>query len=97
MLTSALGIDNLLEMTIITANSEKVTVTYEDVDPAKRDLFWAIRGDRGGNFSVTIGVKAKLHKLRDPNSTVVCGELTWNLPEQEECFKAMMNVWNTTT
>ncbi|CAG8555270.1 26872_t:CDS:1 [Dentiscutata erythropus] len=92
-----LGIDNLLEMTIITANGEKVTVTHEDVDPAKRDLFWAIRGGGGGNFGVTIGIKAKLHKLRDPNGIVVCGDLTWNLPDQEESFKAMMEVWNTTT
>ncbi|CAG8666478.1 3633_t:CDS:1, partial [Gigaspora rosea] len=92
-----LGIDNLLEMTIITANGEKVTVTHDDIDPAKRDLFWAIRGGGGGNFGVTVNVKTRLHNLRDPNGTVVCGELTWNLPKQEADFKAMMNIWNTTT
>ncbi|GBB98355.1 hypothetical protein RclHR1_03200005 [Rhizophagus clarus] len=92
-----LGIDNLLEMTIITAQGEKVTVTQEDDDPDKRDLFWAIRGGGGGNFGVTTGVKVKLHKLRDPGGIVVCGDLTWNLPEQMESFMEMMNVWNTTT
>ncbi|CAG8580338.1 7006_t:CDS:1 [Paraglomus occultum] len=98
-----LGIDNVLEMTIITVNkdgeAEKVTVTHEDVDPDKCDLFWAIRGGGGGNFGVTTHIKVKLHELRDRGGHVVCGDLTWNLsdPEQEKSFKEMMQVWNETT
>ncbi|CAG8724670.1 30415_t:CDS:2 [Gigaspora margarita] len=83
-----LGIDNLLEMTIITANGEKVTVTHDDIDPAKRDLFWAIRGGGGGNFGVTVSVKTKLHNLRDPNGTVVCGELYLGSPKARGRFQS---------
>ncbi|CAM6120264.1 unnamed protein product [Calypogeia fissa] len=94
-----LGIDNLLEMTIVTAGGEKITVKKEDTDPKKKDLFWAVRGGGGGNFGITVGVKVKLQKLVDPNGKIVGGNLTWKLndPVAKKCFKAMMEVWNSTT
>lgn len=91
-----LGIDNLIEMTIITADGSKVTISEKDTESDKRDLFWAIRGGGGGNFGITTKIKAKLHKLVDPHGMVVCGDLTWNIPLQENDFKEMMKIWNTT-
>ncbi|RJE23504.1 Berberine and berberine like protein [Aspergillus sclerotialis] len=92
-----MAIDNLLEVTMITAKGEKVTVGSGAADPVSRDLFWALRGGGGGNFGVVTETKVGLHRLRNADGVVVCGELTWNLPEQADAFNAMMQVWNSNT
>ncbi|KAF4615980.1 hypothetical protein D9613_011273 [Agrocybe pediades] len=89
-----LAIDNVVEMTMVTAKGELVTVSEHDTDPAKRDLFWALRGGGGGNFGVLVEYVSKVHKLRNPHGYIVAGNLTWPLPAREDDFKAMMKVWN---
>lgn len=93
-----LGVDSLLKMTIITSDGKTVTVSREDKDEAKKDLFWAVRGGGGGNFGVTVEVELKLHELPDKLGTVVSGNLIWNLDleHEKERFDAMMKVWNET-
>ncbi|KAM0309088.1 hypothetical protein ACHAPQ_012606, partial [Fusarium lateritium] len=49
-----LGCDNLIEMTIVTWDSKVITVSREDKDPEKRELFWALAGGGGGNLRVTV-------------------------------------------
>jgi len=89
-----LGIDSLLDMTLVTADGKLVTVGRRDTAEANRDLFWALRGGGGGNFGATVEFTSKLHKLRDPAGVVVCGNLTWKLSRHEDKFLAMMEVFN---
>ncbi|KAL0959596.1 hypothetical protein HGRIS_011306 [Hohenbuehelia grisea] len=94
-----MGVDNVLEMTVITAAGELLTLRPDETDSKKRDLFWAMRGAGGGNFAVLVEFKTRLHKLRDPNAKVVCGPLKWNLsvPEQRAQFELAMEKFNNTT
>ncbi|KAF4995786.1 hypothetical protein FGRMN_4909 [Fusarium graminum] len=90
-----LGCDNLLSMTVITAKGEEVIVSKEDKDEKKRNLFWALCGGGGGNFGVTVAFTSRMHKLRDQEGKVVCGQLLWNLPQQQEAFDKVMQCFNT--
>nr|WCO08188.1 RNase T2 protein [Pestalotiopsis microspora] len=94
-----LGCDNVIEMTIVTADGELVTVSAEDTDEKKRDLFWALRGGGGGNFGITVEFKSKIHRLQDSRGRVVCGSLQWDLTndEQKQDFDHMMHAFNTTS
>ena len=91
-----LACDNLVQMTLVTYDGELVTVSKDDNEEHKRDLFWALSGGGGGNFGVTVSMKCKLHKLRDPEGTIVFGQLAWNLPQQKDAFDETMNIFNTT-
>ncbi|MFC0111096.1 FAD-binding oxidoreductase [Kibdelosporangium aridum] len=55
-----LGADNLLRMTLVTADGELVTATA-DRNP---ELFWAVRGG-GGNFGVTTSLEIQLHPVEE--------------------------------
>ena len=51
------GVDNVLEMTIVTADGEHIIA-----NPYKnRDLFWALRGGGGGTWGVVTSVTYKTH------------------------------------
>ncbi|KAF5700208.1 isoamyl alcohol oxidase [Fusarium globosum] len=91
-----LGCDNLVEMTIVTWDGKKITVSRDDKDAEKKELFWVLAGGGGGNFGVTVSMTSKFHKLNDDNGHVVCGRLVWNLPQQKKDFEDMMNAFNTT-
>ncbi|KAK5170486.1 uncharacterized protein LTR77_005074 [Saxophila tyrrhenica] len=91
-----LACDNLLQMTIVTYEGEVVTVSRNEKEERKRELFWALAGGGGSNFGVTVNMTCEIHKLRDPQGTVVCGQLSWNLPQQKDAFDSMMNCFNTT-
>ncbi|KAJ1300625.1 hypothetical protein OPQ81_002277 [Rhizoctonia solani] len=91
-----LGIDSVLEMKIVTASGDLVTVNHEETDPKKRDLFWALRGGGGGNFGILVEFTTRIHNLDNPKGIVACGELTWELPRQQSKFEDMMRVFNTT-
>ena len=53
-----LAIDNLLSVTMVTANGSSVVVANSTVHP---DLFWALRGGGGGNFGVVTKFTFQLH------------------------------------
>ena len=105
-----LGIDNLLEMTIVTADGKVVTVGEHSTDRYEKDLFWALRGGGGGNFGVTVEFKSRLHKLKDCAASIIgrdiskssatttgrvcCGEIGWKLPEEQDRFDSMMRTFN---
>ncbi|KAM0306198.1 hypothetical protein ACHAPM_000759 [Fusarium culmorum] len=90
-----LGCDNLLEMTVVTTSGDVVTVSRDDKDEKKRDLFWALCGGGGGNLGITVSMKSKLHKLKDQDGKVVSGQLTWNLPQQQQAFDGAMQIFNS--
>lgn len=92
-----LGVDNVIEMRMVTATGELVTLSAKDTDSKKKDLFWALRGGGGGNFGVLVDFTSKVYKLDDPNGHITAGELTWTFPQDEQDFKNMMNYWNTHT
>lgn len=53
--------DNLMEVTLVTANGEIMTAN-EQQHP---ELLWAHRGGTGGNFGVVVSLKYKLYHLKD--------------------------------
>ena len=54
-----LGVDNLLQVNLVTADGQHVTA-----DPCQnQDLFWAIRGGGGGTFGVVTSVVYKIHPV----------------------------------
>jgi FAD/FMN-containing dehydrogenase len=94
--TYGLGIDNVIEMTVVTAAGQILTLNDKVTDPAQRDLFWALRGGGGGNFGVLVELKTKLHRLSDPDAKVTCGPLSWDLSDKDARgrFEAAMDVFN---
>ena len=91
-----LACDNLLQMTIVTYEGKVVTVSHNDKETHKRDLFWALTGGGGGNLGVTVDMTCKLHKLKDPEGNIVCGQILWRLPQQRDDFNRMMIIFNVT-
>lgn len=88
-----LSVDNLLAVKHVDAEGNLLELTREETDPDRKALFWALTGGGGGNFGVTTEFTFRIHKL--PNSTVVCGELTWNIPQQRDDFDQAMAAFNT--
>ncbi|RFU79403.1 fad-binding domain-containing [Trichoderma arundinaceum] len=73
-----MGCDTLKEITIVTADGEKLTVKETD-DPKtdKGRLFWALCGAGGGNFGVVVEMKLRVQRLQVDR--VVAGRYTWSL------------------
>lgn len=90
-----MGCDTLQEVTIVTANGEKITV--KDSDDPKSDkgrLFWALRGAGGGNFGVVVEMKLRVQKLQ--SDYVVAGRYTWTPdPKKMEDFMRTMREFYT--
>eukprot|EP00463_Aulacantha_scolymantha_P004355 TRINITY_DN5461_c0_g1_i1.p1 TRINITY_DN5461_c0_g1~~TRINITY_DN5461_c0_g1_i1.p1 ORF type:complete len:147 (+),score=19.02 TRINITY_DN5461_c0_g1_i1:309-749(+) len=55
-----MGIDQVVEFEVITAEGKKVTASKCEND----DLFWALRGGGGGSFGVTTSVHYKLYPVK---------------------------------
>ncbi|KAF9557295.1 FAD-binding domain-containing protein [Agrocybe pediades] len=92
-----LGVDNVIQMRMVTATGDLVTVSSHDTDPKKQDLFWALRGGGGGNYGVLVDFTSTMHKLNNPTGLTTAEELTWTFPDEEQHFKDMMKYWNTHT
>ena len=57
-----LAIDNIVSMTMVTANGDRVVVANATTNP---DLFWALRGGGGGNFGIVTDITFKTIKPYD--------------------------------
>lgn len=88
-----LAVDNLLAVKHVDANGNILELTNQETDPTRKELFWALSGGGGGNFGVAVEFTFRIHKL--PNRTVVCGELTWNIPQQANEFNDAMDTFNS--
>lgn len=65
------GVDNVLELTVVTADGEhRIANSHQD-----RDLFWALRGGGGGTFGVVTSVTYRSH----PNGQIIVGFLTTSI------------------
>lgn len=61
-----LAIDNLIALTIVTADGEVRTVSGESTSREDVDLWWACRGGGGGNFGVVVQLHLQLRMPRTP-------------------------------
>jgi len=90
-----LGIDNVLSLTLVTADGKIRTVgptsTGDDAD-----LFWAARGGGGGNFGIAVESELRLHrpnKSKKPNeANVLAGQILFPLYRIDEILPAY-NAW----
>ncbi|XP_006457614.1 hypothetical protein AGABI2DRAFT_147111 [Agaricus bisporus var. bisporus H97] len=92
-----LGIDNVTEMTVVTAAGNVLTIHDEVDDDEKKKLFWAMRGGGGGNFGVLVEFKTKLHRVNDSDAKVAYGPMSWDLSDSDarERFEAAMDAFNS--
>ncbi|KAH7333683.1 hypothetical protein B0J17DRAFT_771333 [Rhizoctonia solani] len=91
-----LGIDSVLQMKMVTASGKFITVNHDDTDPKMKKLFWALLGGGGGNFGILTEFTARIHDLASSDGTVIYGMLTWEIPNQQSDFEAMMKMVNST-
>ena len=72
--TFGMGSDTLLEVTLVTANGEIVTVKRDEKeDPDNGKLFWALQGAGEANFGVVTQMKLEIQKLKSKEGNVVRG------------------------
>jgi len=87
-----LAVDNLLKVSMVDASGTLLHLTNEETDPDRQGLFWALRGGGGGNFGIVTEFTFKIQQM--PYSTVVCGELEWKVPQQNQEFTKAMGLLN---
>lgn len=74
-----LAIDNLLEVELVLATGERITVNADE----NPDLYWAVRGG-GGNFGVITSFLFRLHEV----DNVVAGPTFWPVEQSTEVLSA---------
>jgi FAD/FMN-containing dehydrogenase len=77
-------VDNLEEVEIVTADSERRTASPREHD----DLFWALRGG-GGNFGVVTRFTFRLHEV---GPTVTGGLIAWPFERADEILRAYRTI-----
>ncbi|CAE6448508.1 unnamed protein product [Rhizoctonia solani] len=87
-----MGVDNVLQFTVVKADGETVTAN----SCQNKDLFWALRGGGGGTYGVTLDVTYKTHPPLQSVAVVVLQVNATN-PEQmvdmsAAFFKAVPNI-----
>lgn len=81
-----LGVDNVLDFTVVLANG---TVVIAD-NCTNTDLFWALRGGGGGTFGVVTAVHYKTHELQN----LVDVRLSLTAPEKFfDTWSGLMDFW----
>ena len=61
-----LSIDNLLAVTLVTADGAVHSLSPHSTSAEDVDLFWALRGGGGGNFGIVVDMTLQLHQPRAP-------------------------------
>ncbi|KAG8754812.1 hypothetical protein FRC11_006438 [Ceratobasidium sp. 423] len=87
-----LGIDSVLKMKVVTASGNLVTASREE----NEDLFWALRGEGGGNFGILTEFTTQLHDLVNGDGTAAYAIFTWKLPEEQSYFENMIKKLDST-
>lgn len=99
-----MGVDSLLEISIVTANGELVVArATDDLSTEEGMLFWALCGGGSGSFGVVVELKMKVHSLHcgtsSLNGFVTAGRHTWYPPfrtdHDHESFLRTMNRFYT--
>jgi hypothetical protein len=87
-----LGIDNVLSLTLVTADGSVRKVGPKSKG-ADADLFWAACGGGGGNFGVAVESELKLHRPNEPN--VLAGQILFPFYRIDDILPAY-NEWVST-
>ena len=67
-----LGVDNILEATIVLANATVVKANAKQ----NSDLFWALRGGGGSNWGIITSITIKAYQI--PTGGLTVWVATWN-------------------
>ena len=67
-----LGVDNILEVEIVTANATILTVNKKN----NSDLYWALRGGGGSTWGIITGITVRAHKIPKGGFTVLV--ISWS-------------------
>ncbi|KAF5368069.1 hypothetical protein D9758_004453 [Tetrapyrgos nigripes] len=67
-----LGVDNVVQLTIVTASGKHLTANSY----LNSDLFWAVRGGGGGTYGVVTSVTYRTHEISPLTATAVFGNIT---------------------
>ncbi|MFT4924294.1 MAG: hypothetical protein ACI8WB_000372 [Phenylobacterium sp.] len=87
-----LSVDNLLSVTLVTAERGTVTVAADSAEAWQRDLFWACQGGGGGNYGVATSFTIQLHKTKGHCDKILGGMFYYPL-DQAESIMAEFNIW----
>ncbi|KAF5374368.1 hypothetical protein D9758_004525 [Tetrapyrgos nigripes] len=67
-----LGVDNTIQITIVTASGEQLTANAH----INSDLFWAVRGGGGGTYGVLTSVTYRTHEITPLTAAVVAASFS---------------------
>jgi len=82
------GVDNVLEITIVTANGDHVIANpYQN-----EDLFWALRGGGGGTWGVVTSVTYKTHPSTPLSSAILLVNATNNANSTQNIFAEIIRL-----
>ncbi|KAF2967254.1 hypothetical protein GQX73_g6340 [Xylaria multiplex] len=86
-----MGCDSLIEISIVTADGELVTVGENNAPDSREGmLFWALCGGGGGNFGVVVQMKMRVYSLVGEKGIVTAGRYTW-LPDPKDNHRTLLS------
>lgn len=85
-----MSVDNLLSLTLVTADGVVRTVSETSPSREERDLFWACRGGGGGNFGIAVEMHLQLH--RPPTPTMLMAQIRYPVAQAQDVL-GFYNEW----
>ncbi|KAH7087438.1 FAD binding domain-containing protein [Paraphoma chrysanthemicola] len=81
------GVDNILELRVVTADGEHRTISASQ----EKDLFWAMRG-AGPNFGIVTAATVKAYPMSQNERSAWCGALIYSDDKLEQVVEAIQNL-----
>ncbi|KAH7074518.1 FAD binding domain-containing protein [Paraphoma chrysanthemicola] len=81
------GVDNILELRVVTADGEHRTISASQ----EKDLFWAMRG-AGPNFGIVTAATVKAYPMSQNERSAWCGALIYSDEKLEQVVEAIQNL-----
>ena len=86
-----LGVDNILEATIVLASGEIVTANANQ----NSDLYFAIRGGGGSTWGIITSITVKAHQIPNGGFTHMSGLWVGDFCNNQASMKSFVKGWNT--
>ncbi|KAF5371346.1 hypothetical protein D9758_004187 [Tetrapyrgos nigripes] len=83
-----LGIDNAIQITIVTTSGEHLTANSH----INSDLFWAVRGGGGGTYSVLTSVTYRTHEITPLTAVIVASNFSL-LAVKKDILTEHLKLW----